>query len=98
MPDTPAINETQNPQGYLQQLYEHSAHKVEVEFTPEVDIVSLPFRTCHLSASVVELVLKGTSTPSALPRLERFLDDHAERFAFRKKTSRRLTPNRKRTP
>ena len=83
MSQTTAIVPTKNASRYLQQLCKHFAHKVNVEFTPDTGTVSLPFGTCHLSADAEQLVLKGTSETSNLPRLESFLGDHLSRFAFR---------------
>lgn len=83
MPETIAIVTTENASRYLQQLCKHFAHKVTVEFTSEAGTVWLPFGTCHLSAEADRLVLRATSDPSDLPKLERFLGDHLARFAFR---------------
>lgn len=83
MSQTTAIVPTKNASRYLQQLCKHFAHKVDVEFTPDAGTVSLPFGTCYLSADTEQLVLKGTSETSNLPRLESFLGDHLSRFAFR---------------
>jgi hypothetical protein len=83
MSQTTAIVPTQNASRYLQQLCKHFGHKVKVEFTPETGTVSLPFGTCQLSADAQQLVLKASSKPSNLPKLERFLGDHLARFAFR---------------
>ena len=73
MSETTAIVSTENASRYLQQLCKHFGHKVQVEFTPKEGTVSPPFGTCHLSADEERLVLKGTSDPSNLPRLESFL-------------------------
>lgn len=83
MTETVAIVTTENASRYLQQLCKHFAHKVDVEFTPETGTVTLPFGTCNLTADARQLVLKGTSKASNLPRLEAFLGSHLARFAFR---------------
>jgi len=83
MSETIATIPTENASRYLQQLCKHFAHKVDVDFTPDAGTVSLPFGTCHLTANAEQLVLKGTSKTSNLPRLESFLGSHLARFAFR---------------
>lgn len=83
MPETTAIVATENASRYLQQLCKHFAHKVEVQFTPNAGTVSLPFGTCDLSADAKHLTLRGSAKPLQLEKMERFLDDHLARFAFR---------------
>ncbi|KMW56196.1 hypothetical protein AIOL_001148 [Candidatus Rhodobacter oscarellae] len=83
MSQTTAIVATKNASRYLQQLCKHFAHKVEVEFTRAEGTVTLPFGTCRLSADPEHLSMSGASEADNLPRLERFLENHLARFAFR---------------
>lgn len=77
--------ETERPGGrYLQQLCKHFAHRLPVEFTPEVGRISFPYGVCHLAAEgpVLKLNIQAQTEPE-LGQLEDVVARHLERFAFR---------------
>ncbi|MBQ1541899.1 DUF2218 domain-containing protein [Caulobacter sp. CCUG 60055] len=77
--------ETERPGGrYLQQLCKHFAHKLPVEFTPDLGRISFPTGVCYLAAEGSMLRLNVLArNEMELVQLEDVVARHLERFAFR---------------
>lgn len=76
---------TSNASRYLQQLCKHWSHKFEVDFTPyNGKIVFTDGRIVSLEAKPDALVLRGQAADTeAVKRLEKVVEEHIVRFAFR---------------
>lgn len=83
MPTRTAKITTPRASIYLQQLCKHFAHKVPATFSETEGRLELPFGLCHLGAEGETLTLAVEGTASELARLEKVIDDHLARFAFR---------------
>jgi hypothetical protein len=85
MPTSQARISTALASRYLQQVCKHWSHKFVVEFTP--DKGHIPFadgRVCDLDATPETLTLRAEAPDAeALERLQRVVEEHVKRFAFR---------------
>ncbi|RJF85831.1 DUF2218 domain-containing protein [Sphingomonas cavernae] len=76
---------TTNGSRYLQQLCKHWAHKMPVEFTPEVGTVNFPTGAVATMTAEPEHLRVEVSVPADgdLGRMQQVVADHLDRFAFR---------------
>ena len=85
MPTSHANIATKHASRYLQQLCKHWSHRFSVEFTVERGQIDLgDGKSVMLGAAPTELSVRvEASDQSELPRLEKVVEDHIARFAFR---------------
>lgn len=76
---------TENASRYLQQLCKHWSHRFAVEFTPAEGRIAFDQNTSvGLEATGSRLVVTIEAPGEAdLPRLEKVVEEHIRRFAFR---------------
>ncbi|MBX2805215.1 MAG: DUF2218 domain-containing protein [Hyphomicrobiales bacterium] len=82
-PTTTTHVPTTNGSKYLQQICKHFGHKLPVEFTTNAGEIQLPFGKCRLEASESELILIGEAASDQIEHLEKIIENHLARFAFR---------------
>ncbi|MFC3694344.1 DUF2218 domain-containing protein [Chenggangzhangella methanolivorans] len=79
-----AIVVTPSGSRMLQQLCKHWSHKFEVAFTPAHGEISLPMGRCEMDATDDSLtVVVSAVDPGDAPRLQKVVEEHLRRFAFR---------------
>lgn len=86
MPTTTAAVATEHASRYLQQLCKHWSHKFSVEFDPAQGAIDFgQGQSVALSATPASLTVTVTDAngDSAVDDLERVVEDHIKRFAFR---------------
>ncbi len=86
MPATTAIVTTEHASRYLQQLCKHWSHRFTVEFDPAQGTIDFgKGQSVALSASPAALTVtvSDTNGDGAFDELERVVEDHIKRFAFR---------------
>lgn len=84
MDERRAVIVTPSGSRMLQQLCKHWAHKFEVAFTPEHGEITLPMGRCALDATNDALtVVVSAADPGDAPRLQKVVEEHLRRFAFR---------------
>ncbi|CAM5600612.1 DUF2218 domain-containing protein [Mesorhizobium sp. UC22_110] len=75
---------TEHASRYLQQLCKHWAHKFPVTFDPNHGEIELTIGKTVMDADAAALRIALTaSDTSQLQQLERVVEDHIKRFAFR---------------
>ena len=84
MPRCHAEISTASASRYLQQLCKHFAHKLPVEFDPNVGRIGFAIGDCDLSADGEKLSIElSASAAEQMPQLKDVVVRHLERFAFR---------------
>jgi len=69
---------------YLQQLCKHWSHRFPVEFDAEKGTVQMAAARVVMTATPAELrVDLEVDTPDDLPRMQKVVSEHLDRFAFR---------------
>jgi hypothetical protein len=75
---------TDHAQKYLQQLCKHFAHKVTVEYSPEVGRVAFPPGRCLMNADAETLSFFCLAKEDrAIPVIQSIIDQHLVKFAWR---------------
>jgi hypothetical protein len=93
MPGSRADVSTENASRYLQQLCKHWAHKFPVEFDAHRGSIDLSLGRTVLGADASQLHIDVTAEDAAtLERLEKVVEDHIRRFAFREELAFDWTP------
>lgn len=75
---------TEHASRYLQQLCKHWAHKFPVTFDPNHGEIELTIGRTVMDADAAALRITLTASDTAqMDQLERVVEDHIKRFAFR---------------
>lgn len=86
MPKTIAVVSTEHASRYLQQLCKHWGHKFSVTSDPvqgTIDFGRGQFVELSASPTSLTITVLDANDASALDELERVVEDHIKRFAFR---------------
>lgn len=83
-----ATVETEKATRYMKQLCKHFGHKVPAEFDDTTGSVTFPYGACSFVSDGQALTIQAQADDAEkLAQVQRVIDDHLMRFAFREELS-----------